>query len=85
MEAVIQCIFLLLSGSSQGLWMEMQEHLDTTDEDHFTPQLAAEIFASASMHYDITPASKSMIAKLIADRPNMHGDDDSELDDEDEN
>ena len=36
------------------------------------------------MHYDIHPPSKTMIAKLIADRPNMLGEDDSEIDDEDE-
>ena len=66
------------------LWMEMQEHLETSGEENFTPQLAAEIFAAASMHYDIHPPSKSEINKLIADRPNIKAQDDSDIDDDDE-
>ena len=66
------------------LWMEMQEHLETSGEENFTPQLAAETFAAASMHYDIHPPSKSEINKLIADRPNIKAEDDSDIDDDDE-
>ena len=66
------------------LWMEMQEHLETSGEENFTPQLAAEIFAAASMHYDIHPPTKDEIAKLIAERPNIQAAADSDIDDDEE-
>jgi Ca2+-binding EF-hand superfamily protein len=67
------------------LWMEMQEILDKMEIDAASPQLAAEVFASASMHYDIHPPPKDQIDALVKEKGTMVGEADSDVDDTFEN